>query len=433
MLDDFSLLQLSFSEAILRAQRPLTYFTFWLNAAGDSPEPWAFRLGNILLHSLAVQLCFRALRALVPEQRAFWAALLFALHPLQAEAVLYVFARPVILMGIFVWASIEQWLRGRHWLAVTLGVLALTAKEEAVALPVVLCLLGGPWRPLAAAFAAAALAALLTFTTTANLAGSGAGVAAGISPWDYLATQIGSLARYTKDFFLPYPLVFDHPVAPLPRAAMIVWGFIGVAFWWKRNSLRHRGPVFWLALGLLFLLPTTSIFPLADFSAGRRMYLPIACLAAALLPLPKANLIVGALLGALTLSEAMLWSSPVCVWRRTYEHTNSLRPALALSRLVPPAEARAILEARRTVGESQSDFHTELGRLALADRDAAAALRHFGKALALDPDRASHHYNRGVALQALGQSDAARADFQRALQIDPQHPLARKALMAPAN
>jgi Tfp pilus assembly protein PilF len=33
-----------------------------------------------------------------------------------------------------------------------------------------------------------------------------------------------------------------------------------------------------------------------------------------------------------------------------------------------------------------------------------------------------------VALQALGQMDAARADFERALVIDPSHKPARQAL-----
>jgi len=48
-----------------------------------------------------------------------------------------------------------------------------------------------------------------------------------------------------------------------------------------------------------------------------------------------------------------------------------------------------------------------------------AALQEFGRALALDPRDARNLNNRGVALEAIGQTEAARADFQRALLLDP--------------
>jgi tetratricopeptide (TPR) repeat protein len=56
------------------------------------------------------------------------------------------------------------------------------------------------------------------------------------------------------------------------------------------------------------------------------------------------------------------------------------------------------------------------------------ALQAFGRALAIAPERASAAYNRGVALRALGQREAAEADFRRALELDPGHGPARRAL-----
>ena len=43
----------------------------------------------------------------------------------------------------------------------------------------------------------------------------------------------------------------------------------------------------------------------------------------------------------------------------------------------------------------------------------------FERAVALDPMDARNFNNRGVALDALGQTEAARQDFERALKIDP--------------
>ena len=47
------------------------------------------------------------------------------------------------------------------------------------------------------------------------------------------------------------------------------------------------------------------------------------------------------------------------------------------------------------------------------------ALAAFGRALAISPSDAMALNNRGVALFALGESDAARRDFERALKVDP--------------
>ena len=58
-----------------------------------------------------------------------------------------------------------------------------------------------------------------------------------------------------------------------------------------------------------------------------------------------------------------------------------------------------------------------------------AALPEFGRALALAPRDARNFNNRGVALEALGQTEAARSDFERALQIDPNLAEARQNLV----
>jgi Flp pilus assembly protein TadD len=58
----------------------------------------------------------------------------------------------------------------------------------------------------------------------------------------------------------------------------------------------------------------------------------------------------------------------------------------------------------------------------------AEALAQFGRALALAPRDANNYNNRGVALQALGQTEAARGDFRRALELDPGLAAARENL-----
>ncbi|MCX6612872.1 MAG: glycosyltransferase family 39 protein, partial [Acidobacteria bacterium] len=163
LLDDFSLLGMEFP-SLLRP-RFLSYFTFWLNFEWFGPVPWAFRLTNILLHAVAVQFCYRALRRLLGDGRALFAAAVFAVNPLQADAVLYVFSRPVVLMGLLVWVALERWLAGKHWWAVLFYALALLAKEEAIAFPLFLMAVhfsisrnSREWRPIGVMFGLALVA-----------------------------------------------------------------------------------------------------------------------------------------------------------------------------------------------------------------------------------------------------------------------------------
>ena len=99
---------------------------------------------------------------------------------------------------------------------------------------------------------------------------------------------------------------------------------------------------------------------------------------------------------------------------------------LQYTKYVAPEEALDALTGAPAVRDA--GYQTELGRVYLELRKPAEALRAFGKALAIEPGVASHVYNRGVALDALGQREAAEMDFKRALEINPDHKPAREAL-----
>src|SRR5581483_2812742 len=72
--------------------RPLTWFSFWLNYQFSGREPMPWHLVNIALHIVCSVLVYKILRRTIPAA-ALFAALLFAVHPIQAESVDYVYAR----------------------------------------------------------------------------------------------------------------------------------------------------------------------------------------------------------------------------------------------------------------------------------------------------------------------------------------------------
>ena len=182
---------------------PLTYTLWALTAAvsrwgtahlpGTVPlDPALFHSLNLLLHLLSVLVVWRILCLLLsrtlPEAhspatrqapaRVAWVAgggaLLFAVHPVQVEAVAWVTGLKDVLCGFLSYVAIWQYLRyasgsraapvsgpparrqaprvlGPYWLATGAFMLALLAKPTAVVVPVVVWLLdvwGGPqtWR-----------------------------------------------------------------------------------------------------------------------------------------------------------------------------------------------------------------------------------------------------------------------------------------------
>src|SRR5664279_3854977 len=100
-----------------RQTRPLTYLTFWLNYQVGGGDALVYHLLNLALHLGAAILAWECLRRLLPERAALIAAALFAVHPIQAEAVNYVWGRSIVLATLLTLASLFAWTKGRRWVA----------------------------------------------------------------------------------------------------------------------------------------------------------------------------------------------------------------------------------------------------------------------------------------------------------------------------
>jgi len=395
--------------------RPLTQLTFWLNFQTNGINPAGYHLFNLLLHVAIVCLLFQVLREYIPEEAALCAAALFAIHPIQSEAVAYVFARSTLLATLFCLLSWRSWRMDRVWQSVVWFGCALLCKEECVTFPLVLWLIGPRrWKPLAAMLALAAGVGLHTVYATHVTAGSGAGFTAGISPLEYLVTQGPVLIRYARLLVVPWGFTIDPDIHSALWWELLAWGLVVLAvILWRKSR--------WFLAGMILLIPSSSIFPAADLAADRRMYLPMMafCVAVALL-LQKVRRIylapVAVLLIGLSVGRMEVWRTERALWQEAFDIApGKMRPAIQLARAVSPGEALGVL---RTV-PSTVDVIAERGRVYLDLNRPADALREFGQALALGPHDAHAINNRGVALMALGQNAAARRDFERALTIDP--------------
>jgi len=398
-----------------------------------------YHVVNLVLHVVAVLLLFIALRRLVAESAAFWSALLFAVHPLQSEAVAYVFARGTLLSTALCLACLYFWLRQRWIVVVLLFGCALMAKEECVTFPLFLLLLPSV-RNVRCIFwmlGLAAAAGLRAVWATALVVGSGAGFTAGISPLRYFGFQGAAIIRYLRLLFVPWGFTIEPDITlPYPALYVIAWLIvlgIAVAAW----TLRKRSSwALWVLSGLILLIPSSSVFPAADLAADRRMYLPMIAFGTAFgvlapwLRKPAPAAIVAVLL-SLSIFRMMVWRTEQSLWREAVERSpRHSRPLLQLSRAVGDEEALDLLLRAKQLEPNNGAIFAELGRQWLKVGRYSFALQEFGRALALQPYDANALNNRGAALLAMKQYQAARLDFERALKIDPCVQAARRNLAA---
>jgi len=373
-------------QAALQHPDPLTHLTFVAQSgvAQAAPAPWPFHLVNLLLHLACVWMAALALEELLPRRAAEVAAAVFAVHPLQTEAVVYIAARGILLGSLFSFLALWLWWKERRWLAALAFLLALAASPATAALPLVLLLLEWSTRRSprslgpALLMGAAGLAAALR--TAPNALGR----------FDYFAYQGVAILRYLWLLLAPLGFNIQPDVRVAPLYAALAWGVLTAVVLLSWRTVRAAQPGFWLLAGLLLLVPTSSVFPSSQLAAEHRMYLPLVAFAALfgqLLARADWRLLsayVGILL-VVAFTQTRVWHSAQSLWMEAARQSPALvRPKLELARVSPARQAVVLLEEAR--------------RLAPEDPRVAAGL--------------------GLTYQRLGQRGLAQAELERALARD---------------
>jgi len=285
--------------------RPLLKLTYALNNVSGLGL-YGFHVVNLLIHLAASLLVYAVLRRLTHDddlvfrdQRmaAFLAALVFALHPAQTEAVTYISGRSTSLAAMFALLSMLLWLRGReyedrrdlHLRSPFVFLLALLCKEYVAVLPLALLLAArlqsgrmrwlrsalresaGHWLVLAAAIGAAlavpryrelAMASLDARDIGINLLTQGHAIV-------YLAGQMVRFDRLNADPALPV-------VATLDAGSIAIVAAVAATLLVGLLALR-RSPVlaFSILWFFLWLAPTNSFIPRLDVANDRQLYVAL--------------------------------------------------------------------------------------------------------------------------------------------------------------
>lgn len=399
-----------------------------------------FHRTTLLLHLINVTLVVILLyRLFASWPVAGLLGLLYGVHPLHVDAVVWIAERKTVLSTVFALGSLVLYvsyaqhaartLRGegkRYGAALLLYTCALLAKPTAM--PVVVWLLILDYWPLRrfhrkilwekAPFLVVGL--LVAVVTIVSQAQAGQGGEAQLMKPQHLPWVVGyCIGFYLGKTVYPINLVSDY-LAPSPFALTnvdVLVAVLGAAMLTTATVLSVRRTRAWLAGGLLFftaILPTLGILRYtASIAANRSMYLPMVGL---LLPLAWGlerlwNLPVGRLRTSMVRAlvaggEAILVLLSVGATRR-YEA--QWRDTLTLLRTYLARSPHSTM------------LHTRMGNEWVARGEHALASEEFREATRLSPGLTENHLNLGRALFTVGEKTeagagtaAARAVFAQA-------------------
>jgi protein O-mannosyl-transferase len=415
--------------------RPMVMFTYWLNYTLSGRAPFGYHLLSLLFHLVTSSLVFLIVRRLlswsgVDESRrpliAGFAAAIYLLHPAQSESVAYISGRFEALSVMFAYAAfavfllrpgpVVTWARA----VAILGLfgLALASKEHTIALPALLLLTDYWWNPgfsfkgirgnwrVYAPLALGALAGLVFFWQLI-LHSPSAGFGLNDLRWyEYLFTQFRALFVYLEMFVLPVRLTADWDF-PISRTILQHGSIFGLAVllalvaaaWWYRR--RFPLATYGFFVFLLLMAPTSSILPIKDPIAERRIYfsiLGLLLIVADVLARVKIErrvlawcAVAVALLAAIgTHARAQVWSSPVSLW----EDTAAKSP-------------------------NKSRVHQQLAQAYYDEQRYDLAVAEFQKSAQLELPDYNMLVNWGLAYQGVGALDQALAKFRQAAALEP--------------
>jgi tetratricopeptide (TPR) repeat protein len=387
--------------------RPLLKLSYALNYS-ISAEPLGFRVGNVAIHALSALLVgwllrVRGHRAGLSDSHAMSAALLgalvFALHPVQTEAVTYISGRSSSLAAFFCLLSLCSWVRSEQgansrgakaWLIACAATYAaaIACKETAFVLPLALWLYSAD-RPVRATLMRLAPLLLLAITLLAiaySLPTYRHLLAVSLetrSIGENLLTQSHALFYLAGQLVQPWngnadpQLIVVTRVDTLTALLCMVWAVALIAaLFYVRRAPIGAFAVLWF---LLWLAPTNSFLPRLDPANDRQLYL--------------------ALIGP-------AWWLAVCLMRMTNQRSLAV---LALATLATGVLGAATIDRNRVYNSEVSFWEDAL----LRNPANARAANNLGMAYALDCrfDEALSAFAHAVALD----SSDYRAKINRAL------------------
>lgn len=420
---------------------PITWLSHQLDVQLWGLHAGGHHASSAVLHAVNAALVFLCLRAMTGSvARAAAVAAVFAVHPLRVESVAWVAERKDVLAGTFFLLTLLAYVAyarrpspGRYGVALVCFALGLMSKTMLVSAPCVLLLLDYwplrrmKWRPdaeepspqfrgaglgwlVAEKIPFLALAAIASAWTVALQAGGGAmqgGEA--FPPGRRLANAAVSIPRYLDKIVRPtdlsifYPYPAGWPPATVALSVGLIAGISALAVLWRRRRPYLAVGWFWF-LGML--VPVVGIVQVGLQSmADRYTYLPG----------------IGLLISVVWLAAALLRTRPA--WRRYARPVGGLIViGLCVATVLQQrywANTFALFTHAYVVDPNNWLANDMLGVAHSDAQDYPTAAAYLSRAAALNPAHAEPHHNYGSVLLAMGETQQAIKELEKAIRIKP--------------
>lgn len=478
-------------------RRYVVYFTFALQYAAHGTEVFWYHIVNTLIHVgagllvyfFALGLCRTPFLAesetcsKYAAPLALLAALLFTVHPIQTEAVTYVYQRLASLTAFFYLGAVCSYLYSRlshrKWqrvllyiCCILLALLAVKSKEHAFTLPFAVGLLElsffrGRILPRLAQVLPLFLVALLIPLTVLGVASpAGGNIIADLhestqvrstgTHLEYLYTQFRAIPEYIRLLFAPVnqTLIHDIKLSQTFWQPKVWMGFlfisgilIGALLLFKNskaggNPREFRLAAFGILWFFLALSVESSLVALNMLMHEYRVYLPSV---GAFIALATAGMIlwrrlerdgrkaiaatgyagVIVLLGLLTYQRNMVWQTRLGFWEDVVAKSpNDPRGyntvgLMYYNKYGMRAKGIRYLERAVEVAPGFMAALNNLGNLYRKEGRYEEAIEVFERVIRLQPEPYEAHYNIGLAYEALGKVGKALDHFQQAVELRP--------------
>lgn len=468
----------------LTVNRYAAYLTFALNYKLHGFEIFGYHVVNVSLHLLNALLVYALIvltfrtpgmaRSALKEKRkglALLSALVFLVHPVQTEAVNWIWQRVTVLAAFFCLASATAYVRARledrkawkrilfHVISVSAAVLAMKTKQNAFTLPIIISVyeflfFQGSIGKRFARLIPLGLTLLIIPVTYVYFMGftpeqAATGIkditSSDVSRADYLLTQLTVLAEYIRLMFFPVnlPVYLAYPLYTSFFDVRVLASFVFLALLFGSTLLvlgrfRSGESDFGLAgFGLIwffgFHVIESGIIPLTVFIAKYRNYLPSAGLVIAFITggnlillklrnehqriVQKAVVLLIAVLMVSTYIRNEVWKTEIGLAQDVVRNS----PESAMSHFIlgrAYKQKGLIAEAEK---EFEIAFELDEQKNAEYTKKFPASEIHGDFKKDTKPLDAESHYNLAVEYYLKKQYDNSLKELQAAAEINPGH------------
>lgn len=327
-MDFFSALYFNFTNYIHGDFLPVSQMSHWfdqnflnLNAVGAHVE-------NLVLHLVCVVLVFSILGQLGFSFFVRWGAtLVFAVHPLQVETVMWISERKGLLSALFILVSLKYLVSGGLKRSALGYFLSVGSKMNGVLFPVLF------WKYKKHLLGLSCAAVFLILLRITAFSEDKPELVRTLLSWDHWLNAgklfFVTLGHYLNKFLLPQNFSIIYPI-PEPISGNLFLG-IGLTVASLRLLVLYKndGLKFWVPFFLFWglLLPVLNLIPRNSWANDRHMYLPVVGLAVFLLMALEKRLpakAIGGVLGLIFLSLSLgsfnrsrIWVDNYLLWSQT--------------------------------------------------------------------------------------------------------------------